>query len=224
MALSAIEVRVLGSLVEKERTTPEGYPLSSQGLMTACNQKTSREPVTSYHLQEVLAALQRLRDRGLAATVHAAGERVPKHRHRLVEALDVRGAEVALLAVLMLRGPQTPGELRSRTDRYLQFKDIDEVEAVLERLASRSVPLVKNLGRSPGQSQDRWMHTLGQDDEKLLPRVRAVRVEAPAGPAGEGRPGDAAMKGPDLRLLERLESLERRVALLEALVDPKSGA
>lgn len=178
MPLSDIEIRVLGALVEKERTTPEAYPLSSQGLVTACNQKTSREPVTDYHLQDVMEAVQRLRDRGLAATVQEVTDRVPKHRHRLVQALDVDARELALLAVLMLRGPQTPGELRSRTERYLEgnataFASVESVEALLASLAGRTVPLVKNLGRNPGQSQDRWNHTLGVDEQRLQPRVRA---------------------------------------------------
>ena len=232
MALSAIEVRVLGALIEKERTTPEGYPLSSQALLTACNQKTSRDPVTAYHLQEVQAAVQRLRDRGLAATVHGATERVPKHLHRAAEALELNRAEAALLAVLMLRGEQTPGELRTRTDRYQQFKDLAEVEAALARLQDRSTPLVKNLGRAAGQSQDRWIHALGQDEERLLPRARAVRAEVLANRPAVGAPtgADAATpsfttfdaagtSGEGLRsMLERLEALEGRVAAVEAAI------
>jgi uncharacterized protein len=198
MPLSDIEIRVLGALVEKERTTPEAYPLSGQALVTACNQKTSREPVTDHHLQDVMEAVQRLRDRGLAATIQEVTDRVPKHRHRLVHALEVDARELALLAVLMLRGPQTPGELRNRTERYLEsgaapFPSVASVEAVLASLATRKVPLVKNLGRSPGQSQDRWDHTLGVDERRLQPRVRARTQGGPHGDgAGEPAPARAA--------------------------------
>lgn len=248
MPLSDIEIRVLGALVEKERTTPEAYPLSSQALVTACNQKTSRDPVTDYHLQDVLDAVQRLRDRGLAATVQEVTDRVPKHRHRLVDALEVDARALALLSVLMLRGPQTPGELRSRTSRYLEdgtaaFEDVGSVETALVALAGRKVPLVKNLGRSPGQSQDRWDHTLGVDEQRLQPRVRAREKEharglAPAGPgsvAGQAAPAaDGARNGPaaaamptepmatgdgstvEADLRGALSALEERLARLEA--------
>lgn len=207
MALTDIELRILGCLVEKERTTPEGYPLTSQSLLTACNQKTSREPVTNYHLQDMLEALQRLRDKGLASTVQEVSDRVPKHRHKLARAWSVDDKELALLSVLMLRGPQTPGELRTRTDRYTNFANVPEVEGVLARLAERSVPLVENLGRGPGQSQDRWAHKLGADEERMQPRVRQASE-------GEGQPQGSG--SPLAVLLRRLEALERRVDELEA--------
>src|SRR5690554_5965277 len=203
MALSDVEVRVLGALIEKERTTPDGYPLSSQALLTACNQKTSRDPVTDYHLQDVLAAMARLRDRGLAETVQADGDRVPKHRHKAAQALGLDDSEAAVLAVLLLRGPQTPGELRTRTDRYVTFGGLPEVEAVLEGLAGRRPPLVVRLGRAPGQSQDRWGHTLGADPGRLAPRVRRPR---------EGSTGDGAVGGGG----DRVAGLESRVAALES--------
>src|SRR5690606_23258715 len=113
MALTDVEVRVLGALIEKERTTPDGYPLSSQAPLSACNQRTSRDPVTDYHLQDVVAAVGRLRDRGLAETVQTDTDRVPKHRHKAAEALGLDDKEAAVMAVLMLRGAQTPGELRT---------------------------------------------------------------------------------------------------------------
>lgn len=207
MALTDIELRILGCLVEKERTTPEGYPLTSQSLLTACNQKTSREPVTNYHLQDMLEALQRLRDKGLASTVQEVSDRVPKHRHKLARAWSVDDKELALLSVLMLRGPQTPGELRTRTDRYTNFANVPEVEGVLARLAERSAPLVENLGRGPGQSQDRWAHKLGADEERMQPRVRQASE-------GEGQPQGSG--SPLAVLLRRLEALERRVDELEA--------
>lgn len=229
MALSDVEVRVLGALMEKERTTPEGYPLSSQALVTACNQRTNREPVTDFHLQEVMAAVSRLRDRGLAETIQEIGDRVPKHKNRAARALELDARQFAVLGVLLLRGEQTPGELRARTERYVGFESVGAVEATLAGLAARSAPLVKSLGRTPGQSQDRWAHTLGADEEMMVPRVRPPR-SAPEGPGGGpvGVPADAdAPHGARTgavsisedqfeALLSRLEALERRVRLLES--------
>ncbi len=223
MPLSDVEVRVLGVLVEKERTTPETYPLSTGALHTGCNQRTNRDPVTDVHLREVTEALQRLRDRGLATTVQEVSDRVPKHRHLLARALDVDDRELALIAVLMLRGAQTPGELRTRTERYVAFPDVPAVTAVLERLAARSVALVRCLGRAPGQSQDRWVHTLGVDEERQRPRVRPVANDAgtDADPSEVGaaatspRLGTAAGGSDVAALLDRLEALERRVEALE---------
>jgi len=212
MALSEIELRVLGSLVEKERTTPGAYPLTSQALVTACNQKTSRDPVTEHHLLDVLDAVQRLRDKGLAATVQEVSDRVPKHRHKLAQAWSLNDQELAVLSVLMLRGSQTPGELRTRTDRYTTFTSVAAVEGVLAALAARNVPMVENLGRGPGQSQDRWTHKLGADVERMQPRARHRRPEE-----NEGNHGAAAGSGsPMAVLLRRVESLERRVGELEA--------
>ncbi len=172
MSLSDIELRVLGSLVEKERTTPEAYPLSTNALVLACNQRTNRDPVTAYDSLEVEATLRLLSDKGLMQSSRGVSERAVKHHHKLVEALDVRGRDLAVLAVLMLRGLQTPGELRTRTERYTHFPDVAAVEESLARLQEHRPPLVKNYGRGPGQSQDRWNHTLGVDPEKLKPRVR----------------------------------------------------
>ncbi|MFO7547237.1 MAG: DUF480 domain-containing protein [Trueperaceae bacterium] len=223
MPLSDIEIRVLGALVEKERTTPEAYPLSNQALVTACNQKTSREPLTDYHLQDVMEAVQRLRDRGLAATVQEVTDRVPKHRHRLLQALEVDARELALLSVLMLRGPQTPGELRSRTERYLEggastFESVGSTEAVLASLATRKVPLVKNLGRNPGQSQDRWNHTLGIDEQRLQPRLRARPQSALEGDEPT-EPTTVHGADADRGLRAAVSALEERVANLEVRLD-----
>ena len=209
MALSDIELRVLGALVEKERTTPDAYPLSLQALVTACNQRTNRDPVSSYHLQEVRDALQRLRDRGLAATVLEAGERVPKHRHLLAKGLGAVETELALLAVLVLRGAQTAAELRARTERYGKMPDHAGVEAELAALARREPALVRNLGRAAGQAQDRWAHALGVDESRLQPRVRTPAADRSAGPP-------AAPRGATDGLTSRLTALEERVAALEA--------
>jgi uncharacterized protein len=225
MPLSPIELRVLGALIEKDATTPESYPLSIGALVTACNQKTSRDPVTDYHLQEVQEAVARLRDRGLVATVQEVSDRVPKHRHKAARAFEVDLKELALLSVLMLRGEQTPGELRARTERYVAFSDLAEVEAVLRALETRRVPLVKNRGRAPGRSQDRWTHTLGSDEEKLQPRVRARVHGDDEGPRDgvEHSTPSGALEGPDLAALEaRIAALEERVAELERRRDERS--
>ena len=241
MPLSDVEVRVLGALMEKERTTPEGYPLSSQALATACNQRTNREPVTDYHLQEVLAAVNRLRDRGLAETIQEVGDRVPKHKNKAARALELDSRQFAVLAVLLLRGEQTPGELRARTERYVEFASVAAVEETLTGLTQRSTSLVKCLGRAPGQSQDRWIHTLGADEEKMVPRARprfggeetgptpaGARPERSARPEPSSRPesnarseqsarpgGEAVKRAEYESLVLRLEALEKRVKLLE---------
>ena len=243
MPFSDVEIRVLGALVEKERTTPDAYPLSTPALLTACNQRTSREPVSDYHLQDVQEAAFQLRERGFVATVQEAGERVPKHRHQLARVWDVAPLELSLLAVLMLRGAQTPGELRARIERYGVPNDAAAVEAALRRLAERGAPLVENLGRRPGQSQDRWRHMLASDEARLRPRVRGVDTSGAAGtpvtsagPAASGTPavtGTPAASGTpaatatspasdapaaERALAGRVAELERRVALLEALL------
>jgi len=227
MPLSDVELRVLGALVEKERTTPEAYPLSTQGLVTACNQRTSRDPVTDHHLLEVRDAVQRLRDRGLAATVQEVGDRVPKHRHLLARAWTLDETELALLAVLILRGEQTAAELRTRSERYGGIPDLAGVESALSVMARRDPAMVRNVGRAPGQAQDRWAHTLGGDEARLQPRVRATQR---AGDVGAGAPAGAdASSGADASpgavgpadadgLAAHITALDARVAELEARV------
>jgi uncharacterized protein len=217
MPLSDIELRVLGALVEKERTTPDAYPLSMQALVAACNQLTNRDPVSAYHLQEVREAVQRLRDRGLAATVQEVRDRVPKHRHLLARALTSDATELALLAGLLLRGAQTAAELRTRAERYGGIPDLAGVEAALDAMARRDPPLVRNAGRSPGQSQDRWAHVLGSDEERLQPRVRAPASHHPSEPRprpAEGGTG-AEMEARLAELEAHLVALADRVSALE---------
>lgn len=160
--LSATEVRALCALVEKALTTPDQYPLSTNSLRLACNQKTSREPVMDISEKDVDAALLSLRDRGLARSSRPQGSRSWKHHHVIAEALPLDAAQIAVLAVLGLRGAQTPGELRQRTDRMHAFDDVPQVEAVLASLAAFDDPLAVNLGREAGQSQDRWQHCLSE--------------------------------------------------------------
>lgn len=198
MELTAVQVRVLGSLMEKAATTPDAYPLSTNALVNACNQKTSREPVTSLSEREVSEAMLELRAEGLARTNH--GGRADKHRHVVGEALGLDDGEIAVLAVMMLRGPQSPGELRTRTERAHPFGDLDAVGDVLDGLAERDVPLVRDLGRGPGQSQNRWAHLLGDDDPEALPAVAPT-----AAPAAAGTPD----------LVARVAALEERLAAIE---------
>lgn len=205
--LNAEELRVLACLIEKSHTTPDQYPLSSNALTVACNQKTSRDPVVDYPAQLVDHTLQLLRDGGWARSKRAAGERTFKHRHVVEERLGLDGPEQALVAVLALRGPQSPGELKTRTERYHPFADQDEVEAVLHRLASRAEPLTRNIGRAAGQSQDRWIQLLGPtsgDDGSGEPVPGDGSVPAPpVPPAGPGQ----------------VEELRQRIALLEERMD-----
>ena len=179
MSLSDLDVRILGTLLEKERTTPENYPLSINALVLACNQKTNRAPTTDYAQRDVEGALQGLRDRGLVSSAQGTTERVVKHQHRLDEAFRLNPQDFAVLAVLMLRGPQTAGELRGRTERYIHFPDVAAVDASLIRLRDHRPPLARDEGRSPGQSQTRWAHLLGADPERQKPRARPASALTP---------------------------------------------
>lgn len=157
LQLDEVEARVLGALLEKEITTPEYYPLSLNALVNACNQKSNREPVVTYDEETVLEGIDRLREKGLALVSTGRESRVPKYAQRLSEKFNFDRREVALLCVLLLRGPQTPGELRGRTQRMYEFDDLDGVEATLTRLMEREPdPLVKRLARQPGTKESRY--------------------------------------------------------------------
>jgi uncharacterized protein len=187
--LSPPEARVLGCLVEKAMTTPEYYPLTLNALVAACNQSTNRDPVVDYDEGAVTSALRSLEDRGLAAMTRSPGGRSVKFVHRAGAALEVDDEQLALLAVLLLRGPQTPGELRARTDRYPSIAD--NVDERLTDLIERDRPLVEQLGRAPGQKEHRYRCVLS-GDEPTIP---------------EPEPGWS--------LEARIGSLERRVEELE---------
>ncbi len=213
MELSAEEIRVLGCLMEKAATTPDHYPLTTNALVTACNQKSSREPVVAYTDRDVTDAMLLLRPEGLARTVTGSG-RTEKHRHVLDEAWGLNERQLAVLAVLMLRGPQTPGELRQRTDRYVEFSDLSEVDRTLESLAERSEPLVVDLGRRPGQSQNRWTHLLR--GEPTLNDHASAPDQPTASSVGSSR---AALES-------RLAAVEARLRRLEealGLDEPDAG-
>ena len=164
LELSALEARVIGCLVEKERTTPDNYPLSTNALAAACSQKTSRDPVMEVSERDVDAAMLSLRERGWARSTKPPGSRAWKHRHVVTEIIDIDDDELALLAVLLLRGAQTAGELRTRVERMAEFDSVGAVDDALDRLRRRPVPLVRNVGRGPGQSQDRWEHAIPDAD------------------------------------------------------------
>src|SRR5437868_1154205 len=159
MDADSVELRVLGCLIEKQRTTPDVYPLSLNALRLACNQSTNRDPVVDYDEPTIRSALERLDRKRWARLASGPGSRSAKFRHLLDEALGLDGAELSLLTVLMLRGPQTPGELKQRCERLHPFDSTGEVEETLQRLAARE--LVRRLERRPGQKEERWTQLLG---------------------------------------------------------------
>jgi uncharacterized protein len=214
MNLSAAETRVLGCLLEKQRTTPDVYPLSLSALRLACNQSTSRDPVVDYDEALIRDALHRLERRGF--TRLASGSRTAKYRHLLAEALPMDHAEQAVMCVLMLRGPQTPGELKQRSERMHAFTDLDEVHATLERLIARE--LVARLERRPGRKEERYAQLLQDDDEQDRP----PREREPAAERGHATiPAVAHAERDGLEeLRERVERLEREVAELRAAARP----
>jgi uncharacterized protein len=182
--LNETEARVLGSLAEKEATTPDYYPLSLNALLNACNQKSNRDPVMNLDEDAVREALDGLNRKGLAGAAGGANSRVTKYEHRLQETFNFDRRETAVLCVLLLRGPQTPGELRSRTERMHRFSDLDEVEGALHRLIERQPPLVKVLPRQPGTKESRYAHLFSGDVEGWEPPADA-RLAAPGTPVGE---------------------------------------
>jgi len=196
MDLSAAEIRVLGCLLEKQRTTPDAYPLTLNALRAACNQSTNRDPVVAYDEATIREAITRLSRRRWARLASGAGSRASKYRHLLDESLTRAPDELAVLCVLMLRGPQTPGELKGRTERLHSFPDLGAVHATLERLIDRE--LVEQLPRRPGQKEERYAHRLSDDDAAApSPHAAPPPAYAPADPgAADGRPAPAATVAP----------------------------
>jgi uncharacterized protein YceH (UPF0502 family) len=196
--LNPDEIRVLGCLIEKERTVPDVYPLTLNALLSACNQTSNRDPVVHLEPFEVEAAVAGLRSHGLARVVHSPSNRAEKFRHVVHEHLGLEGDTIAVLAVLLLRGPQTVNELRTRTERY--EPGVPDVEAALRVLASREEPLVVNMGRRPGQREERWMHLLGGTPTDESPVTAASNLATTAS-------------------ADRIAALEDRVARLEAALE-----
>lgn len=223
MDLLAAEVRVLGSLLEKQHTTPDAYPLTLNSLRLACNQSTNRDPVVHYSEAEVRDALQRLERRGMVRFASGAGSRAAKFRHLLSERLPMQPGEQSLMCVLMLRGAQTPGELKQRADRLHLFAGLPEVQQTLQALIDRG--LAQRVERRPGQKEERYVHLLSEESEETGGRAMRERGDAEIEAANE-QPGHApAPHGPvdpaadqsgelqDLR--ERVSRLERELAGLK---------
>ena len=182
--LDAVECRVLGCLIEKQRTTPDAYPLSLNALRLACNQSTNRDPVVAFDEDIIRTALQRLYKRGYSRLASSHSSRTAKYRHLLDEALRIDPADQAVLAVLLLRGPQTPGELKQRTDRMQAFGSLEAVGDVLDGLVERE--LVLQLARRPGQKEERFMHRLSAEAEDA-PAVEPAPEPLVAAPPRSGR-------------------------------------
>jgi uncharacterized protein YceH (UPF0502 family) len=199
MDLDPVEVRILGCLIEKQRTTPDQYPLSLNALRLACNQSTNRDPVVSYDEDTIRGGLHRLGRRRYTRLTSGHSSRAAKYRHLLDDELHLDPAEQAVLAVLMLRGPQTPGELKQRTERMQSFPSIDELEEVLTRLIDKQ--FVYELARRPGQKEERFMHRLSED---LDEETDGGAVQAPA----------PVVVPPPPRRDERMDRLEAEVAAL----------
>jgi uncharacterized protein YceH (UPF0502 family) len=228
-ALGAPEVRVLGCLLEKQRTTPDVYPLSLNSLRLACNQSTNRDPVVDYDESTIRDALHRLERHGLVRL--AGASRAAKYRHLLAEALPMDDAEQAVMCVLMLRGAQTPGELKQRGERIHSFADLAEVHDTLERLIERE--LVQRLARRPGHKEERYTQLLLQED---VQPSQGARSEAPAPPAdARARFAEAPRASPTpaggedaaaralQELSERVARLEREIGHLRAVVQPSDS-
>lgn len=200
--LTANEVRVLGALIEKDITTPDYYPMSLNALVNACNQKSNREPVLELTEEDVRSAVASLQEKRMAGPASGADSRVTKYEHRLQEVLNLSRRETALLCVLLLRGPQTPGELRGRTERLHKFEDLDEVQGALQKLIERE--LAKQLPRQPGTKEARYAHLMSGDVGSYVPPVPAVH-------AGDG---DRVA-----RLEEEVIDLRRRVGEVEQALE-----
>ncbi len=198
--LDPVEVRVLGALIEKENTTPEYYPLSLNALVNACNQKSNRDPMVSYDEATVEHAIETLKIKGLAVSITGAGSRVPKYAHRLAEKLNLGRREIAILCELLLRGPQTAGELRNRAERMHKFQDLEEVESVLERMPV----LVAKIPRRPGEKEQRYVQLLsGAPEANLNPAV----ADAPAAPRADRI---SALEAELARQREEIDELKRQ--------------
>lgn len=211
--LNAVQARVLGALVEKETTTPEYYPLSLNALVNACNQKNNREPVMQLDEDAVRLALHGLEDQGLAGVARGAGSgpggRVTKYEHRLQEVFNFTRGETAVMCVLLLRGPQTPGELRGRTERIYRFEELEDVVGVLQKLMQREEPLVAALPRQPGTKEIRFV-------ELLSAEAHISQGQGDMGHPAESHVSEhrANMGHPDTRGEERLGRIEAEVARL----------
>ena len=207
--LNEVEARVLGALIEKDITTPDYYPLSLNALVNACNQKNNRDPVMSLEENAVRDALRGLQDLGLAGAASGADSRVTKYEHRLQDVLNLSRGETAVLCVLLLRGPQTPGELRGRTERMHHFEDLDAVQMSLQKLMQREPPLAVMLPRQPGTKESRYAHLLSGEID--VAQMAAIHVASPSNSSGD----DERIA----RLEEQVAALQREVSDLKQLFE-----
>ncbi len=205
---------MLGCLLEKQRTTPDQYPLTLNSLRLACNQSTNRDPVVDYDEEQIRTALERLRRRRWVRFTSGHGSRAAKYRHLLAEELAIAPGEQALLAVLLLRGPQTPGELKTRSERLAGFADLAVVGETLEQLAARG--LVRGIGRRPGQKEERWQHMLGDDEPLDLAALPPYQERTPE-PSAAYAAAEADAE------VSRAGSLAGRIAAVEAQVRELRG-
>lgn len=197
--LDSEEIRVLGALMEKSKATPEYYPMTLNGLTAACNQKSSRHPVVNYEEQTVNLILDRLKRKNMAATVTGGSSRVIKYRHTIALNYQFTPDELAVLCLLFLRGPLTPGEINSNSGRLYEFDDLAEVQMVIDKLASAQIPFVKQLPRQPGQKEARYFHLFG--DESLLETYLSETTEK--------------LNATSNNLEERLQAVEQELASLK---------
>jgi uncharacterized protein YceH (UPF0502 family) len=206
--LTEIEVRVLGALIEKDITTPDYYPLSLNALMNACNQKNNRDPVMNLDEDAVRQALSSLQEKRMAGPAGGADSRVTKYEHRLQEVFNFDRREIAVICVLLLRGPQTPGELRGRTERMYRFEALDDVQATLQRLIERDPPLVRILPRQPGTKESRYMHLFSGDI--AIPEGEAAPPASVKNDPGQDR--IAVLESEIASLKKDIEDLRRQFA------------
>jgi uncharacterized protein len=215
MILTEIETRVLGSLIEKDITTPDYYPLSLNALVNACNQKNNREPVTYFDEQTVREALSTLQEKRLAGPAGGADSRVTKYEHRLQEVFNFDRREIAVLCVLLLRGPQTPGELRSRADRMYHFEALEDVVSTLDRLSQRDPALARILPRQPGTKESRYMHLLSGEPE-VDSETQASVAMAPLRQSEDGlSPANASTANRLAHLEQEVAGLREEVSTLQ---------
>lgn len=199
--LSAEEQRILGALIEKSRTTPDYYPMSINGLQSACNQKTSRSPIVQYDEETIVQTLNSLKKKGLVSTVTGGSGRVVKYKHNLAIVFPLLPAELAIICLLLLRGAQTPGELNTNSARLYEFDTIEEVQSILHKLSEGDLPFVKALSRRPGQKEVRYVHLLGESPEPIQDQ------------------GQSPLSASNELLESRVEKLERELTELKEAFD-----
>src|SRR5450432_46940 len=206
--LTSIEARVLGALIEKDITTPDYYPLSLNALVNACNQKNNRDPLLTLDEPAVRDALASLQEKRMAGPASGADSRVTKFEHRLQEVFNFDRREIAIVCVLLLRGPQTPGELRGRTERMYHFEALDDVIATLDRLAQRQPSLARILPRQPGTKESRYMHLFSGEPAEAMDGAANVERELSSASSGRALPATPATNS----TAERISALEQEVA------------